>query len=168
MTRIYDPLGIAGPVVVAAKIFIQQLWEKEMSWDEELPQAQSTSWLEFRTALNILNNTRIPRHIFDDKTPGWENHCPAIMCKIQSCSTPKTNTPKTGTLRRVTRSRACKKGRERIMLRRQTSISLVRLGDCSVLDQIIIIITTDLCSKPNHQDTRCNYQWSKATCQFER
>lgn len=65
MTRIYDPLGIAGPVVVAAKIFIQQLWEKEMSWDEQLPQAQSTSWLEFRTALNILNNKRIPRHIFD-------------------------------------------------------------------------------------------------------
>ncbi|XP_075162879.1 uncharacterized protein LOC142235512 [Haematobia irritans] len=40
--RIYDPLGMAGPVVVAAKIFIQQLWEDLISWGDELPEDQTT------------------------------------------------------------------------------------------------------------------------------
>ncbi|XP_075157157.1 uncharacterized protein LOC142230391 [Haematobia irritans] len=68
VARIYDPLGIAGPVVVAAKIFIQQLWEDQISWDDELPEDPTTKWHAFRNALNTLDNTRIPRHVFDGQT----------------------------------------------------------------------------------------------------
>ncbi|XP_075167703.1 uncharacterized protein LOC142239825 [Haematobia irritans] len=68
VARIYDPLGIAGPVVVAAKIFIQQLWEDQISWDDELPEDRTTKWHAFRNAVNTLDNTRIPRHVFDGQT----------------------------------------------------------------------------------------------------
>ncbi|XP_075157775.1 uncharacterized protein LOC142231042 [Haematobia irritans] len=68
VARIYDPLGIAGPVVVAAKIFIQQLWEDQISWDDELPEDRKTKWHAFRNALNMLDNTHIPRHVFDGQT----------------------------------------------------------------------------------------------------
>lgn len=68
VARIYDPLGIAGPVVVAAKIFIQQLWKLQLSWDDELPDSLASEWLDFRMALNTLHNTRIQRHVFDGQT----------------------------------------------------------------------------------------------------
>lgn len=64
VARIYDPLGLAGPVVVAAKIFIQQLWEIPLSWDDDIPEALAKKWTEFRRALDSLNNIKIPRHIF--------------------------------------------------------------------------------------------------------
>ena len=34
--RLYDPLGLIGPVIVMAKCFLQVLWEKKVDWDEPL------------------------------------------------------------------------------------------------------------------------------------
>ncbi|XP_055543392.1 uncharacterized protein LOC129728940 [Wyeomyia smithii] len=36
MSQLFDPLGLLGPVVVSAKMFIQSLWAAHMSWDSEL------------------------------------------------------------------------------------------------------------------------------------
>ncbi|XP_075157630.1 uncharacterized protein LOC142230897 [Haematobia irritans] len=91
VARIYDPLGIAGPVVVAAKIFIQQLWEDQISWDDELPEDRTTKWHAFRKALNMLDNTHIPRHVFDGQTAQhiqMHDNRPAVVRQIQSCASP--------------------------------------------------------------------------------
>uniref|UniRef100_A0A182YSV2 Uncharacterized protein n=1 Tax=Anopheles stephensi TaxID=30069 RepID=A0A182YSV2_ANOST len=43
IARIYDPLGLAGPVVTLAKVFMQKLWTLRnadgtaFNWDQELP-----------------------------------------------------------------------------------------------------------------------------------
>ena len=37
IAAIFDPLGYLCPVIIKAKIFMQQLWEKNMSWDYPLP-----------------------------------------------------------------------------------------------------------------------------------
>jgi hypothetical protein len=37
ISSICDPTGLLGPVIVRYKIFIQQLWLRQISWDEELP-----------------------------------------------------------------------------------------------------------------------------------
>ncbi|XP_058816297.1 uncharacterized protein LOC131679577 [Topomyia yanbarensis] len=34
--RLYDPLGLVGPVIVLAKVFMQELWRNQNSWDEPL------------------------------------------------------------------------------------------------------------------------------------
>ncbi|XP_075150824.1 uncharacterized protein LOC142224932 [Haematobia irritans] len=36
LARIFDPLGLLSPVVVRAKIFVQELWNLNLSWDEAL------------------------------------------------------------------------------------------------------------------------------------
>lgn len=69
VARIFDPLGIAGPVVVAAKIFIQKLWQLQISWDEQLPTSMNSYWSTFRTNLKTLNNTHTKRHMFDGQKP---------------------------------------------------------------------------------------------------
>ncbi|XP_044573069.1 uncharacterized protein LOC123257553 [Drosophila ananassae] len=38
IARLYDLLGLAGPVVTKAKIFLQKLCREHHSWDESLPQ----------------------------------------------------------------------------------------------------------------------------------
>ncbi|XP_043064397.1 uncharacterized protein LOC122320294 [Drosophila ficusphila] len=37
IARIYDPLGLIGPVVAKAKIFLQEVWREKLEWDESSP-----------------------------------------------------------------------------------------------------------------------------------
>ncbi|GFT72664.1 integrase catalytic domain-containing protein [Trichonephila clavipes] len=36
IARLYDPLGLIGPIVTKAKIFIQELWKIKLDWSEQL------------------------------------------------------------------------------------------------------------------------------------
>ncbi|XP_037932583.1 uncharacterized protein LOC119667365 [Teleopsis dalmanni] len=64
LARLFDPLGLLSPVVVMAKIFIQELWNLKMDWDEKLPTELHKQWLEFRNNLTKVNCLQISRHIF--------------------------------------------------------------------------------------------------------
>ncbi|GFV91556.1 uncharacterized protein TNCV_2385161 [Trichonephila clavipes] len=44
IARIYDPLGLLGPFIAKAKIFMQQLWLLKLDWNETLPPDVSTQW----------------------------------------------------------------------------------------------------------------------------
>lgn len=57
VAKLYDPNGYLGPVVVRAKMFIQQLWLMKIDWDDEL----FKQWKEFYEKLILLNEMRIPR-----------------------------------------------------------------------------------------------------------
>uniref|UniRef100_A0A182WG73 DUF5641 domain-containing protein n=1 Tax=Anopheles minimus TaxID=112268 RepID=A0A182WG73_9DIPT len=35
-SRLFDPLGLVGPVVLLAKLYLQDLWKEQISWDELL------------------------------------------------------------------------------------------------------------------------------------
>ncbi|EFN60890.1 hypothetical protein EAG_00466, partial [Camponotus floridanus] len=49
------------PVLVAAKIFIQDLWMAGLDWDQSIPLNLRSRWLHFAAKLPELNRTRIPR-----------------------------------------------------------------------------------------------------------
>ncbi|GFX05217.1 DUF1758 domain-containing protein [Trichonephila clavipes] len=34
---LYDPLGLIGPIITKAKIFIERLWKIKLDWIEQLP-----------------------------------------------------------------------------------------------------------------------------------
>lgn len=37
ITHIFDPLGVLGPIIITAKIFMQRLWQLKVDWDEAVP-----------------------------------------------------------------------------------------------------------------------------------
>jgi len=43
-SKIYDPLGFLSPVTIQARIFMQELWRSDVSWDEPLDQEHNDSW----------------------------------------------------------------------------------------------------------------------------
>lgn len=61
--RLFDPLGLINPIVVRAKIFLQEIWLHKLDWDESLPQSMEYSWREFITGWKLLKDIRIPRLI---------------------------------------------------------------------------------------------------------
>ena len=45
---IYDPLGLAGPFTVRAKILMRKLWSVvELGWDDVIPETHMAEWIEF-------------------------------------------------------------------------------------------------------------------------
>ncbi|GFT01982.1 integrase catalytic domain-containing protein [Trichonephila clavipes] len=58
---IYDPLGLLGPVIAKAKIFMQQLWLLKVDWNETLPPDVSTQWRNFIQTLKDIESIHVPR-----------------------------------------------------------------------------------------------------------
>lgn len=61
IARLFDPLGLVSPVVVRAKIQLQELWKLHLGWDESLPMHLHTQWTQFLACLNDLNLIAIKR-----------------------------------------------------------------------------------------------------------
>lgn len=58
----YDPLGYILPYTTRAKVLVQQLWNKQHSWDDtQLPQALVQSWNEWESQLQFLHKISFPR-----------------------------------------------------------------------------------------------------------
>ncbi|GFW91328.1 integrase catalytic domain-containing protein [Trichonephila clavipes] len=59
IARLYDPLGLIGPIVTKAKIFIQELWKIKLDWSEQLPPDAMEEWMNFYQKLSKVNNLKI-------------------------------------------------------------------------------------------------------------
>ncbi|GFS93595.1 reverse transcriptase domain-containing protein [Trichonephila clavipes] len=53
----YDPLGFFGPVIAKAKVFLQQLWQCKLDWDDVLPNSIANEWREFVTTLKMYRGS---------------------------------------------------------------------------------------------------------------
>ncbi|XP_055948217.1 uncharacterized protein LOC129981409 [Argiope bruennichi] len=63
IARLFDPLGLLGPVITKAKIFMQQLWLLKIDWGEMLPEKEASERQQFVTSLRNLNDINIERCI---------------------------------------------------------------------------------------------------------
>ena len=63
IAKLFDPQGWIGPVVVIAKMYMQELWELKTDWDDEVPTSVLTKWLTFLTELHQLQELQIPRWV---------------------------------------------------------------------------------------------------------
>ncbi|XP_062712567.1 uncharacterized protein LOC134289887 [Aedes albopictus] len=66
ISRLYDPLGLIAPIVVRAKIMMQQLWMLSLEWDEEVPVEIQAKWTAFVTELPALSSFRLDRYAFEE------------------------------------------------------------------------------------------------------
>lgn len=63
IAKLFDPLGLVGPVIVTAKILLQDLWKQKIDWDDEVPQIICTTWTKIRKELLELEKVKVKRHI---------------------------------------------------------------------------------------------------------
>jgi len=61
IAKLYDPLGWVSPVVVSAKILMQELWRSQISWDQSIPESLKVRWQLIYSKLSYLNDVSIPR-----------------------------------------------------------------------------------------------------------
>lgn len=61
LSEISQILGLLGPLIIKAKLLIQNLWEEKISWDDEIPNHLKSVWLQFKTELSQLKEISIPR-----------------------------------------------------------------------------------------------------------
>lgn len=57
ISKLFDPLGFITPVIINAKLFMQQLWLLKINWDQNLPPYLQKIWNEFKT--DILSTAKI-------------------------------------------------------------------------------------------------------------
>ncbi|CAK9799110.1 hypothetical protein ANTPLA_LOCUS1901 [Anthophora plagiata] len=74
IAQLFDPLGLLGPVIVRAKIIMQELWKANLGWDESVPQSIINMWAEFREELPYLNKFSMPRTTVIDHPASIQLH----------------------------------------------------------------------------------------------
>ncbi|XP_018407519.1 PREDICTED: uncharacterized protein LOC108783448 [Cyphomyrmex costatus] len=61
IAKLFDPLGWLAPVIITAKIIMQQLWATKCSWDDPIPPPLMQKWHNYHTQLIQLRNISLPR-----------------------------------------------------------------------------------------------------------
>ena len=61
IAKIFDPLGLLGPIILYAKLIMQRLWQSKLDWDESVPNSIFPSWVEFCNQLPLINNLTFER-----------------------------------------------------------------------------------------------------------
>ena len=62
----FDPLGIATPVTIQAKLLIQKIWTAQIEWDEPLGAELAKEWQQIADDLCQLHQYYIHRKYFTD------------------------------------------------------------------------------------------------------
>ena len=75
IAQLYDPLGLLSPIIVQAKILLQELWANKLGWDDELPRQLCDKWEEFCEQLPMLAHFKIPRFALTPNYNYVELHC---------------------------------------------------------------------------------------------
>ncbi|GBN68892.1 hypothetical protein AVEN_157386-1 [Araneus ventricosus] len=61
IARLFDPLGLLGPVINKTKIFLQRLWLLQIEWSQKLPSDIAQEWSSFIASLSYVKHIEIPR-----------------------------------------------------------------------------------------------------------
>lgn len=88
IAQVFDPLGLINPIIVTAKIIVQQLWQLKLDWDESVPTDIHTKWFYYRKQFETLRQYKIPRHVMPiDDVVNIEMHgfCDASESAYGAC-----------------------------------------------------------------------------------
>ena len=63
-----DPLGMLMPFTINMKIFVQNLWEKGLDWDDKLGDKDKETWKKRAQDIHKLSSIQIPRFFGNGKS----------------------------------------------------------------------------------------------------
>uniref|UniRef100_A0A182N2X5 Pao retrotransposon peptidase n=1 Tax=Anopheles dirus TaxID=7168 RepID=A0A182N2X5_9DIPT len=75
IAQLYDPLGLLSPIIICAKIMMQNIWLLNLAWDDEIPSHLLVKWTEFHSQIPNLAKFRIERFAFIPDHKRVELHC---------------------------------------------------------------------------------------------
>jgi hypothetical protein len=61
VASLFDPLGFIAPVSLLVKSLLQKLWQKKLTWDQQLPEEDLKCWRRWKSDLQCLSDVIIPR-----------------------------------------------------------------------------------------------------------
>ncbi|XP_073811826.1 uncharacterized protein [Musca autumnalis] len=86
IARLYDPLGLIGPLISRAKVIMQTLWKHNLQWDESLPQSLHTAWSQFVSQFTNLHKFIFPRFVsVPNSTIQIHAFCDASLSAYGAC-----------------------------------------------------------------------------------
>ena len=62
--KVFDPLGLASPVLIQAKVLMQRCWQANLTWEDSLPSHILEPWLIWIKELMHLHFLEVPRHLY--------------------------------------------------------------------------------------------------------
>lgn len=88
IASIYDPMGYLAPIVVKAKLIMQEVWmlsndgknKDKFGWDDQLPTYIIDEWMKFKTRSTALNSMKIPRWLKTNAVINIQIHGFADAC----------------------------------------------------------------------------------------
>ena len=63
VAKMYDPLGFIVPITFHGKVFLQNLWKHNLTWDEQLPETLCQEFSKLLMLLQEVSAIKIPRFI---------------------------------------------------------------------------------------------------------
>ena len=78
--RFYDPLGLLAPVIIRFKVFVQELCESKVEWDQPLAGKLAQKWKSFVVSLQESQSMSIPRSYLTGVHQEVESHCLCGFC----------------------------------------------------------------------------------------
>lgn len=82
ISKIYDPLRLLGPVILYAKVLMQECWESGIAWDEQLPQDLQSKLQAVGEQFPILQEFSIPRRLVEGDPVEIEIHGFCDACDV--------------------------------------------------------------------------------------
>ena len=69
IAKTFDVLGWLSPVILVMKLLYRSLWERNLSWDQQVPEDLRLQHEQWRQELPLLADIRLPRHYFNGRKP---------------------------------------------------------------------------------------------------
>lgn len=87
ISQLFNPLGLAGPVITKAKLLLQGLWKLKLEWDSMVPEEFRATWENFRDSLEQIEHVLIPRKVICSETSEVQVHgfCDASQIAYGAC-----------------------------------------------------------------------------------
>lgn len=67
IATLFDPLGFLSPIIITAKLLMQELWRKQVPWDHQVDEKTAEQWRIFEDELKTVENITIQRWCYYEK-----------------------------------------------------------------------------------------------------
>lgn len=74
IAKLFDPLGLLGPVILYAKLIMQELWVSKVTWDESVPSSIHYNWTIFCSQLDSINSISFTRNVLINNSRSIQLH----------------------------------------------------------------------------------------------